>query len=119
MKKLAFYTLLLLLLTSCEHLVINASEAAQHVGKYATVKGKVASVKSLNLGRSNEIHLINLTRPHPNQDFTIAINGRYINRFGPVTNYEGKTIQATGKIYLYKGKPQMKLKVAKKLRVIQ
>ncbi|OJJ16441.1 hypothetical protein BKI52_34715 [marine bacterium AO1-C] len=119
MRRLAFYTAFILLLTSCEHLVINASEATQHVGKYATVKGKVASVKSLNLGRRNEIHLINLTRPHPNQDFTIAINGRYINRFGPVTNYEGKEIQATGKIYLYKGKPQMKLKAANKLRIIK
>ena len=109
----------LLLLSSCENQVIKASEADQHIGAYATIQGTVASVKSLHLGKPNEIHLINLTRPYPNQDFTVVIGGRYIRRFGPVTHYEGKEIQATGKIYRYKGKPQVKLKSANKLRIIK
>jgi len=117
MRKFAFYTVVLLLLASCEHLVINASEAAQHVGKFATIKGRVASVKSLNLGQPNEVHLINLNRPHPNQDLTIVINHRYIRRFLPLTEYQGKHVQVMGKIYLYRGKPQIRLKTPNRMRV--
>lgn len=117
MRKLIFYTALILVLTSCEHLVINASEAAQHVGKFATVKGTVASVKSLNMGKPNEVHLLNLNRPHPRQDLTVVINHRYIRRFLPLVEYEGKKVQVMGKIYLYKGKPQIRLKTANRMRV--
>lgn len=121
MQRKTLYLSLLLTLTlfSCEHLTIRASEAAQHKGAYATVTGHVSSVKTINFGSPKELHFINLGRPHPKQYFTIVIKGKYKSRFRPLRDYKNKNISVTGRIGMYKGKPQIRLKAANKLKVIE
>lgn len=109
----------MLTLWGCEHLVINASEAAQHQGKYVTVTGKVTSVKTINFGKRNELNFLNFGRPHPQQDFTVVIRGRHKNRFRPVRDYKGKMVKVTGRIGMHKGKPQIRLKAANKLKLLK
>ncbi|EAY24894.1 hypothetical protein [Microscilla marina] len=120
MQRKALYLSWLLIVTlfGCEHLDIKASEAAQHKGKYATVHGKVASVKTINFGKPNELNFLNLGRAHPRQYFTIVIKGRYKNRFRPLRDYKGKKVKVTGRIGVHKGKPQIRLKAANKLKIL-
>jgi DNA/RNA endonuclease YhcR with UshA esterase domain len=121
MQRVAFYFSLLLMITlfGCEHLEIRASEAAQHSGKFATVTGKVSSVKTINIGKPNELHFLNFGRPHPQQDFTVVIKGRHKNRFRPVRDYKNQMVKVTGRIGMYKGKPQIRLKAANRLKILK
>ena len=120
MQRKVIYLSLLLTFTlfGCEHLTLRASEAAQHKNKYATVTGKVSSVKTINFGRPNELHFINLGRPHPNQDFTIVIKGKFKSRFRPLRDYKNKNVRVTGRIGMHRGKPQIRVKAANKLKII-
>lgn len=118
-KKAAYFSIFFLItLWGCEHLVINASEAAQHKGKYATVIGTVANTGHINRGKRNEMLFLNLNRPHPHQDFTIVIRGQHKNRFRPLRDYKGKKVRVTGRIGIYRGKPQIRVKAANKLKTV-
>lgn len=121
MQRVALYFSLLLIVTlfGCEHLEIRASEAAQHQGKYATVTGKVSSVKTINIGKSNELHFLNFGKPHPQQDFTVVIRRRHKNRFRPVRDYQNQMVKVTGRIGMHKGKPQIRLRAANRLKILK
>jgi len=86
---------------------LNAEEAADHIGSTATVCGTVASTKFAERSNGQPTYL-NLDRPYPDQRMTVVIWGTDREGFGkPETRYSGKRICVTGKIRLFKGRPEI------------
>ena len=82
-----------------------ASEAAKHVGETATVTDKVANVFESNKGNI----FLNFGARYPNQVFTAFIPKDSADQFPNLKELNGRTVSITGKIVLYKGKPEIVL----------
>ena len=89
-----------------EPIVIKDSEAIKYVGKEVEVRGRVISVTTSPLGTT----FINFGGEYPNQRFAgfIAAGSR-IAADQRLTMIQGKTISITGRIELYKGKPEIQV----------
>ena len=89
-----------------EPIVIKDSEAIKYVGKEVEVRGRVVSVMTSPLGTT----FINFGGEYPNQRFAgfIAAGSR-IAADQRLTMIQGKTISITGRIELYKGKPEIQV----------
>jgi DNA/RNA endonuclease YhcR with UshA esterase domain len=79
------------------------SEAAKHVGETATVTGKVDGFHQSGKGNI----FLNMGGAYPNQAFTAFIPSGSAGQFSNPQQYEGKTVSVSGKIQLYKGKPEI------------
>jgi hypothetical protein len=84
----------------------SASEAIDHVGEYAYIKGKVYQVY---ISKKGHIFL-NMDGQYPNQPFTAVIFQSDAYKFNYVKSLENKTIVVKGIINLYKNKPEIILK---------
>src|SRR6266571_2846539 len=102
-------TLLTLFMVMCAALVIaqlanyTAAEAAKHVGETATVTDKVDGVHQSGKGNI----FLNMGGKYPNQTFTAFIPAASASEFSEVRQYEGRTVTVSGKIVLYRGKPEI------------
>jgi hypothetical protein len=87
---------------------ISDADAHRHVGREVTVCGHVASATHLASVRGGPTFL-NFGKPYPNHTFTIVIWDDARGRFSdpPESLYEDADICVTGKVALYKGKPQI------------
>jgi DNA/RNA endonuclease YhcR with UshA esterase domain len=86
---------------------LTAEEASKHVDENGTVCGLVASAHFAN-GTKGQPTFLNLGRPYPNQVFTALIWGSDRSKFGtPETALSGKQVCVTGRIQLYRGKPEI------------
>ena len=81
----------------------SATEAAKHVGETATITDKVDGVHRSGKGNI----FLNMGGKYPNQAFTAFIPSGSSGQFSNAQQYEGKTVAVTGKIQLYKGKPEI------------
>ena len=86
--------------------VIPDTEAAQHVGQQATVEGTVVAVFTSKNGNT----FLNFGGPYPHQTFTgwIPKASELPDRL-TLARLEGKKVKITGKIDLYKGRPEIKI----------
>src|SRR5437660_2675407 len=80
-----------------------AAEAAKHVGETATVTDKVDGVHQSGKGNI----FLNMGGKYPNQAFTSFIPSSSAGQFSNPQQYEGKTVAVSGKITLYRGKPEI------------
>src|SRR6266480_7628620 len=80
-----------------------AVEAAKHVGETATITGMVDGVHQS--GKNNIF--LNMGGKYPNQAFTAFIPSSSAAQFPNPQQYEGRTVSVSGKITLYKGKPEI------------
>jgi DNA/RNA endonuclease YhcR with UshA esterase domain len=80
-----------------------AIEAAKHVGETATVTDKVDGVHQSGKGNI----FLNMGGKYPNQAFTAFIPSGSAAQFPNPQQYEGRTVSVSGKINLYKGKPEI------------
>lgn len=78
-------------------------EAAKHVGETATVTGRVDGFHQSGKGNI----FLNMGGKYPNQCFTGFIPSSSAGQFPNAQQYEGKTVSVSGKIQLYKGKPEI------------
>jgi len=78
---------------------IVAGDAIHHIGDYVLVTDKVYGVKDLG-----SLVLVNVGGAYPDQPLTVVLRGDAKSLAGAL---DGKTIHATGKIELYKGKPEI------------
>ena len=86
---------------------LTAEEASDHIGSTATVCGAVASTKFADRTNGRPTYL-NLDRPYPDQPLTVVIWGTDRAGFGkPETRYTGKRVCVTGKIRLFRGRPEI------------
>jgi hypothetical protein len=93
--------------------VISDTDAAAHIGEMATVQGLVANVYTSSKGNV----FLNFEYPYPNEVFSGVIFSSSVAQFGDLTVYQGKQVQVTGQIRLYKGKPEIILESPDQLRI--
>jgi DNA/RNA endonuclease YhcR with UshA esterase domain len=79
------------------------AEAAKHVGETATVTGTVDGFHQSSKGNI----FLNMGGKYPNQVFTAFIPSGSAAQFPNAQQYEGRTVSVSGKITLYKGKPDI------------
>ena len=86
---------------------LTAEETSKHGDENGTVCGLVASAHFANRTKGQPTFL-NLGEPYPDQVFTAVIWGSDRSKFGsPETSLNGKQICVTGRIQLYRSKPEM------------
>ena len=95
-------------------IVIPANEAAAHIGEYAMVEGVVAKVFTSKGGNT----FLNVGATYPNQTFTGWIpSASAVNKSPILSGIEGKHVKITGRIEMYKGKPEIRINAASQLEV--
>jgi DNA/RNA endonuclease YhcR with UshA esterase domain len=80
-----------------------ASEAAKHVGETATITDRVDGVHQSGKGNI----FLNMGGKYPNQAFTAFIPSASAGEFSNPQQYDGKTVAVSGKLTLYRGKPEI------------
>lgn len=83
---------------------LTPAEAKEAIGKYATVVGTVVQVCS-----QEKVTQINFEKPYPYQTFTAVVFASKTNLFADLDQLIAKTVQVSGKIEEYNGKPQVVL----------
>lgn len=82
--------------------VITPLEAEDYNGKTVTVKGFVADIY-----QSEKVAYLNFVKKFPDNPFTAVIFARQFEDFPNINKYRGKDVEVTGKVSIYKGKPQI------------
>lgn len=97
---------------------LTASEASAHVGETHTVCDRVAGTRYLRTG--GRPTFLNLGRPYPDEDLTVVIWGEDRARFpeAPENAYDGRRICVTGRIELYRERPEIVARGPGALRII-
>jgi len=91
---------------------IRSSSAGDHIGQKATVIGYVADVHI-----TKKVAYLNFDNKYPKHTFTGVIFARSFSVFDDIEQYERKTVQLTGEISEYKGKPQIILENKNQIKV--
>ena len=95
-------------------IVIPANEAPAHVGEYATVEGVVAKLFTSKAGNT----FLNIGASYPSQTFTGWIPpASPVSKSPVLTGIEGRHVKITGRIEMYKGKPEIRINTASQLEV--
>lgn len=92
---------------------IQPADARAHVGQTVTVEGTVSEVHTAASGRAT---YIDMGGRYPNNAFTAVIFAKDASKFPNVDSLNGKTVDITGPIRLYKGKPEIILNDAGQLK---
>ena len=87
--------------------------ASSHLGETVTVKGAVADVHTARSG----VTFIDIGGRYPHNAFTAVIFSEDAAKFPDVGALAGKVVEITGRIRLYKGKPEIILSAASQLKV--
>jgi DNA/RNA endonuclease YhcR with UshA esterase domain len=93
--------------------VVAAEDAADHVGEYVTVVGRVADVFTSD----DDNTFLNFGAAYPRHTFSATVFERYASEFNDLHGLEGKRVRITGKIRLYRDKPQIILESPSQLKV--
>ena len=102
---------LILLTTPAIAATISVQDAAQHAGEMTTVEG-VAHVHV-----SQKASFLDIGAPYPDQPFQAVIFADHAKAFGDLMKYDGKTVDVTGRIRGYKGKPEIVLTEPSQLKL--
>jgi micrococcal nuclease len=82
---------------------IRPQEAASYMGQTVTVEG-IAHVHV-----KSSVSFIDMGGDYPFQSFQAVIFGDSADAFGDLSRYDGKTVNVTGRIREYNGKPEITL----------
>jgi DNA/RNA endonuclease YhcR with UshA esterase domain len=93
---------------------IAPSETPQHVGQSVTVEGVVTEVNTTD---RTGVTFLDMGGHYPNNAFTAVIFKDDAAKFPDVRALEGKTVDVTGTITLYKGKTEVFLNDAGQLKL--
>jgi DNA/RNA endonuclease YhcR with UshA esterase domain len=91
---------------------ISDRQAAAHVGERVVVEGKVVAVYTSQMGTT----FLNFGAVYPHQDFSAVIFAANSLAFPSIQNVQGKRVEVTGVVRLYRGKPEVILQSAGQLR---
>ena len=93
-----------------ENKTYSASEAAKYVGETAT--DKITGVQA-----SKTCHIfLNMGGRYPNQLFTAFIPKNSADEFPDSQEANGQTVSVTGKLVLYKGKPEIVVDIPSQIK---
>lgn len=82
--------------------VISPLNAGDYNGKTVTVKGYVADVY-----KSDKVAYLNFVEKYPDNPFTAVIFASKFNDFPEIEKYKSKNVEVTGRVSIYRGKPQI------------
>ena len=91
-----------------------AVDAKKMIGTNAVVVGKVADVH-----KSTKAIQLNFGDKFPDQDFTAVVFAKNFTLFTNLESLTGKTVEVSGKVVEYKGKPEIILTNKGQLKVLQ
>jgi len=111
MKKLLFFTCILLSVNAFSQITVSPDSAKYYDGTLVRVCGKITGT---HIGKSGVIQL-NFGGKYPNNTFTAVIFSDNTTKFEPAESYDGKDVCVSGKIKMYKEKPEIELKDPKQL----
>ena len=83
---------------------ITAEDAASHDGSLVTVEGVAREV---HVARSGRAIFIDLDGTYPDQPFAAVIFEDDMAKVGDVGDLQGRTVDITGTIRMYKGRPEI------------
>jgi hypothetical protein len=83
---------------------IPPAEAEAHAGQSVTVEGTASEVHASPSGRAT---FINIGGAYPNNAFTAVIFAKDAGKFSNLSALEGKIVDVSGPVQLYKGKPEI------------
>jgi DNA/RNA endonuclease YhcR with UshA esterase domain len=97
---------------------ITLEEVSKHINDSITVCGKIYGGKYLDAAK-NQPTFLNMGATYPNQLLTIVIWGstRKLFAYKPEDHLKAKEVCVTGKVELFKEKPQIIITQAKQLEV--
>jgi DNA/RNA endonuclease YhcR with UshA esterase domain len=99
---------------------IELKDIANHIGDSVKVKGKIFGVRYLESAK-NTPTFINVGGAYPNQLLTVVIWGEVRNKLGYTPEdkkYSGGMTVVTGKVELYKDKPQIVINDPQQLQIL-
>ena len=112
-----FLLLLLLVPAVCwaQSLHITDDQAGALLGENVVVQGTVAAVYTSSGGNT----FLNFGGVYPDQDFTAVIFSEESSSFPHVEELQGKRVAISGVVRLYRGKPEIILRNASQMQVLQ
>lgn len=108
---LAFGIVLTAMPASAE--TIQPADAKKHIGQTLTVEGTVSNVHTTSSGMT----FIDMGGRYPDNVFTAVIFSDDSDKFPDVDSLDGKTVDITGRVRLYKEKPEIILNSADQIKV--
>jgi len=93
--------------------VISPLQAKDYLGRVVTVKGFVADVY-----KTGKVAYLNFVEKFPDNPFSGVIFASRFKDFGDITVYEGKNVSLTGRVTVYKGKPQIILDNKEQVKIL-
>lgn len=94
--------------------VITPEQASSRVGQIVTIRGEVADVHAAH---SAGVTFIDMGGSYPDNAFTAVIFSDDAAGFPDVASLADRTVEITGRVRLYRGKPEIVLTSAKQLKV--
>ena len=119
---------LIILLSSCcffaqaqieevkENKIILTKDARLVLGEYKTVKGHIVQVSIM---KKSGMCYLNFTEKYPKNDFTVVIFKSAQKKFDNMKKYKDKNVKVTGKVKLYKGRPQIIVNNPEQIEIIE
>jgi hypothetical protein len=92
--------------------VISPLEAGEYTGKTVTVKGFVADIY-----QSEKVAYLNFVEKFPKNPFTAVIFASKFSDFPDIVKYRNKDVEVTGRVSMFKDKPQIILNSPKQIVV--
>jgi predicted lipoprotein len=83
---------------------IAPNEAKNHVGQNVTVQGVVSQVHH---AASGKVIFLDIGGRYPDAQFTAVVFASDFDKFPKVDSWEGKTVDVTGAVKLYHGRPEI------------
>jgi hypothetical protein len=98
---------------------IKPADAAQHVGDSVTFTATIVSGRYLHSSKGGPT-LLNVGAPYPNQLLTLVVWAEDRKNFeeAPEMAYVKKVVKVSGKVELFKEKPQIVVRTDKQIMII-
>ena len=97
---------------------IELKDISKHIGDSIVVCGKIYGGKFLET-TSNQPTFLNMGAPYPNEPLTLVIWGstRKIMTYVPEKKLQNKNVCITGKVEVFKAKPQIVIREEKQISI--
>jgi len=92
----------------------SSAEAKDHINEEAAVSGYVADVVI-----RDRVSYLNFDKKYPKNTFTGVVFEEKFGEVGDLEQYRNKNIELTGKITIYKGKPQIIINSKNQIKVLK
>lgn len=91
---------------------VSPLDAGNYNGRTVVVKGFVADIY-----QSEKVAYLNFVEKYPDNPFTAVIFASKFDDFPDIIKFKGKNVEVTGRVSVYKGKPQIILNSPKQIVV--